>query len=72
MLRRELLTSLTHISNEALGILTGGDRAADEDAMQEPLMVKIRTLIEEINEDGILDVQCPEEIAEDLNLPRPA
>lgn len=31
----------------------------------------LAALLADINEDGVLDVQCPPQIAEDMDLPRP-
>lgn len=32
----------------------------------------INALIEDIEGEGVLDIQCPSDIAEQMNLPRPA
>jgi len=33
---------------------------------------QMNQLVDDIKADGVLDVQCPPEIAESMNLPRPA
>lgn len=68
MLKRELVEQLQAIATMA------GDKEGsgnDADTLAE-IEAKTTNLIEEINDNGVLDVQCPDSIAEDLNLLRPA
>jgi hypothetical protein len=44
----------------------------DEFDMQPRAEKALKSLIADIESDGVLDVQCPDDIAETMNLPRPA
>ena len=63
MTRNELLTDLQDIGETLL--------EADEADVNRALK-KLNDLIEEIESSGVLDVQCPKEIAEGMGLPVPA
>jgi hypothetical protein len=60
MTRNELIQRLMNLRD---GLKTKDQTSNDLD---------ITDLIDDINTDGVLDVQCPPEIAESMNLPRPA
>lgn len=66
MTRGELLERLKEIRD-----LNNDDQISAADVC-ELIENKIASLVEDINLDGVLDVQCPPEIAKDMNLPRPA